>query len=81
LNNGYKVKASLRSFKRIPEVKQMLANGGITDFERYKKIYYIRSAELTGNDHEATVDGIHFTDLGFDRITTTLLPVIRKALQ
>ncbi|SEL74726.1 dihydroflavonol-4-reductase [Chitinophaga rupis] len=32
LNKGYKVKASLRSLNRIAEVKQMLTNGGITDF-------------------------------------------------
>ena len=49
--------------------------------EGYKKIYYIRSEELIGNDHEATIDGIHLTDLGFDRIATTLMPVIQKALR
>jgi lysophospholipase L1-like esterase len=47
----------------------------------YKNIYYICSEALTGNDHEATIDGIHLTDLGFDRIATTLLPVIRKAMR
>lgn len=33
LNKGYKVKASLRSLKRIADVKQMLTNGGISDFD------------------------------------------------
>lgn len=33
LNKGYKVKASLRSLKRIADVKQMLHNGGISDFD------------------------------------------------
>jgi len=49
--------------------------------EGYKKIYYIRSEQLVGNDHEATIDGIHLTDLGFDRIASTLMPVIRQALR
>jgi hypothetical protein len=33
----------------------------------FTNIYYIDNKELKGNDHEATVDGIHFTDLGFLR--------------
>jgi hypothetical protein len=49
--------------------------------EGYQRIYYIRSEELTGNDHEATIDGIHLTDLGFVRIADALMPVIRKALR
>ncbi|WP_298737917.1 SGNH/GDSL hydrolase family protein [uncultured Chitinophaga sp.] len=49
--------------------------------EGYKNLYYIPSEALVGNDHEATVDGIHLSDLGFDRIATTLLPVIQKALK
>lgn len=32
LKKGYKVKASLRSLNRIPDVKQMLTNGGVSDF-------------------------------------------------
>lgn len=33
LKRGYKVKASLRSLSRIPDVKQMLSVGGIHDFD------------------------------------------------
>ncbi|WP_217603309.1 aldehyde reductase [Chitinophaga sp. GbtcB8] len=33
LNKGYKVKASLRSLNRIPDVKQMLSTGGISNFD------------------------------------------------
>lgn len=33
LNKGYKVRTTLRSLKRIDDVKQMLTVGGITDFE------------------------------------------------
>lgn len=32
LNNGYKVRASLRSLNRVADVKQMLSVGGIKDF-------------------------------------------------
>lgn len=49
--------------------------------EGYKNIYYVRSEALIGNDHEATIDGIHLTDLGFDRIATTLMPVVRQAMR
>ena len=36
---------------------------------------------MIGNDGEATVDGIHFTDLGMMRYVDHVLPVIRKALK
>lgn len=48
--------------------------------EGYKNIYYIGTDKLIGNDHEATIDGIHLTDLGFTRIADAILPVIKKAL-
>ncbi len=46
-----------------------------------KKIYYVSTDGLIGDDGEATVDGIHFTDLGMVRYTEKVLPVIRKALK
>jgi poly-D-alanine transfer protein DltD len=48
--------------------------------EGVKNIYYLESARLMGNDHEATIDGIHLTDLGFTRFADAILPLIRKAL-
>lgn len=45
------------------------------------KIYYISSENMIGNDGEATVDGIHFTDLGMERYVDHVLPVIEKALK
>lgn len=47
------------------ELKQSYENAineGITE------IYYLESAGLTGTDHDATVDGIHLSDLGHYRI-------------
>lgn len=46
-----------------------------------KRIYYIPSECLIGDDGEACVDGVHFTDLGMMRYTDAVLPVIRKALK
>lgn len=46
-----------------------------------KKIYYISAEGMIGEDGEATVDGIHFTDLGAMRYVDHILPVIRKALR
>lgn len=46
-----------------------------------KNIYYISTDGLIGDDGEATVDGIHFTDLGMERYVDAVLPVIRKAMR
>jgi len=40
------------------EFEKMIKNG-------YKNIYLIETPKLADSDHEGTVDGIHFTDLGF----------------
>ena len=44
----------------------------------FRDIYYIESAGATGSDHEATVDGVHFTDLGFLRYADFLIAKFRK---
>jgi hypothetical protein len=53
--------------------------------QKVKRLYYIPSTDLIGNDHEATVDGTHFTDLGFIRfskhIEDVLLTVIENTPQ
>lgn len=46
-----------------------------------RRLYYISSEAMIGDDGEATVDGIHFTDLGMVRYVDHVLPVIRKALR
>lgn len=48
--------------------------------EKCKHIYYLKASQLTGNDHEATIDGTHLTDLGFTRIAEAVLKVLRQAL-
>ncbi|MDD5764639.1 MAG: SGNH/GDSL hydrolase family protein [Candidatus Marinimicrobia bacterium] len=39
----------------------------------FANIYYIDNQYPLGNDHEATVDGVHFTDLGFMRFSDYLI--------
>lgn len=46
-----------------------------------KKIYYVPAEGMIGEDGEATVDGIHLTDLGAVRYVEHVLPVIEKALR
>lgn len=45
-----------------------------------KKVYFFSSERMLGDDGEATVDGCHFTDLGFMRYATVLAPVLRKLI-
>jgi lysophospholipase L1-like esterase len=45
-----------------------------------KNIYYVPANNLLGHDGEATVDGTHPTDLGFERMAETMQPILRKAL-
>lgn len=41
--------------------------------EGYNNILYVSSEHATGKDHEGTVDGVHFTDLGFIRYADFLI--------
>lgn len=53
------------------EYEKMLKNG-------FRNIYYIDNKEIKGSDHESTVDGIHFTDLGFSRYADFFISRIKK---
>lgn len=46
-----------------------------------KNIFFIKSAGMIGNDHEATVDCNHFTDLGFERCADFMIPILKKHLK
>ena len=39
----------------------------------YKNIHYIETPKTIDSDKEGTVDGIHFTDLGFQRYADFLV--------
>jgi hypothetical protein len=43
-----------------------------------KNIWLLPAAEVIGTDNEATVDGIHFTDLGFMRYADYLYDNLPK---
>ena len=60
--------------KAINEVFQSLKKEGL------KNIYYQSAADLSGHDHEATIDGTHLTDVGFSRLTTIVEKKIREIL-
>jgi len=45
--------------------------------ENYKNLIYIKADEIIGTDGEATVDGVHLTDLGFMRFAENLLKHIK----
>lgn len=46
----------------------------------YKNLYYLPCDGLSGYDNEGTVDGIHFTDLGFRRYADKLIPILKPLL-
>lgn len=46
-----------------------------------KNIYFLSSKDIIGHDGEATVDGVHFTDLGFMRYAEILYPLIKKHIR
>jgi lysophospholipase L1-like esterase len=55
-------------------------------YERLRKsgvrnLFYVRAENLLGDDGDATVDGTHPTDLGFERMADALEPVLRRALK
>ena len=60
--------------KAIRKVYQKLRKEGM------KHLRYVPADDLLGHDGEATVDGVHFTDLGFMRFADVLEPVLRKLL-
>lgn len=43
-----------------------------------KWLHYVAAGNLLGSDGEATVDGVHPTDLGFHRMTEVLAPELRQ---
>jgi len=63
-----------RQNEEIKKVYERLKQEGV------KNIFYIGSDKLIGDDHEATIDGVHLTDLGFTRIADAILPAIKKAM-
>jgi hypothetical protein len=54
-----------------------------TEFDKmvddgYENIFYIKSENALGTDNEGTVDGVHFTDLGFIRYADFLIKKFKE---
>lgn len=60
----------LAKYKAIKEYEKI-------KYEEDKNVYYLANDDLIGHDGEATVDGIHFTDLGFLRFADKLYNTIQ----
>ncbi len=46
-----------------------------------QKLYYVPWEKLVGYDHEATVDGVHYTDLGFMRYADRIIQYLEGILE
>lgn len=64
-----------RKNKTINEIFHALKKQG------EKNIYFISSKNMLGDDGEATIDGIHFTDVGMMRYTDLVCPIIKRVLR
>ncbi|HEY8559171.1 MAG TPA: SGNH/GDSL hydrolase family protein [Pyrinomonadaceae bacterium] len=45
-----------------------------------KNLHYVPARGLLGADNEGTIDGVHPTDVGFERMANAFEPVLRKLL-
>lgn len=71
-----------RKIAKYESDKRRAAEAGIKKLKRlgYKHLYFINPAMELGDDHLATVDGVHPSDLGFERILDKLEPQLVKIL-
>ena len=44
-------------------------------------LFYVTAGGLSGNDNEGTVDGIHFTDMGFRAYANKLIPILKDIVK
>jgi lysophospholipase L1-like esterase len=64
----------LEKNQALHDAYQRLAAGGV------RRLTYVPGDSLVGDDGQATVDGVHLTDLGFLRFADALEPVLRRTL-
>jgi lysophospholipase L1-like esterase len=74
-------------FVAVRRDKYTAANAELQSaYDRLRKsgvgnLFYVPATNLIGDDTEATVDGTHPTDLGFQRMADALEPFLRRALK
>ena len=76
--NGYFIPAKARRNRESQQALQAQYQALLAD--GVKHLYYIRGADLLGDDGEATVDSSHPTDLGFMRQARAFEKVLRPIL-
>ena len=68
--------------RAFEDAKREAARKGMEKIlETDKNIWFINPGMELGDDHEATVDGVHPTDLGFERMLKKVQPQIIRILQ
>lgn len=68
-------------FSSISEKNALLKDIYVARKKSDRNIFYLKADQLIGNDDEATVDGVHLTDLGFLRLAQGMYPVIKKLVK
>jgi len=74
LNEAWRVNVEAKN-RNLFSSFQQLQRQGIDD------IYYVQWEKLLGYDHEATVDGVHYTDLGFQRYAERIIQYLEGILE
>ena len=74
----YLFKSSISILNEKTKIDEKAMNDALTQFNRmlnlgYKNIHYLETPNIIDTDNEGTVDGVHFTDLGFKRYADFLL--------
>ncbi|MCM1504381.1 MAG: SGNH/GDSL hydrolase family protein [Muribaculum sp.] len=62
------------------EKREAASRGMKKIMDTYDNVYFINPGMPLGTDHEATVDGVHPTDLGLDRVVSHIAPIIKEIL-
>jgi hypothetical protein len=71
LDDSAKLACRLKNAALLSQFNQMQKAG-------IRGLFYIKTNAALGNDHEGTVDGVHFTDLGFMRFATFLIDKLKE---
>ena len=66
LDDSTRINTTNKNLALKSEYEKMIGKG-------FSNIYYTNADGAIGNDHEGTVDGVHFTDLGFIRFADFMI--------
>ncbi len=82
-NAGNQKRFILPSQQNIHHAKNSATKSAFRHLKKnkLKKVFLVKDNDLIGVDGEATIDGIHYTDLGYMRYVEAIKPAIKKALK